>query len=329
MPRRVETGGMELGTTIPTGCTDEYAVPPEAMREWARGADEAGLAGLWLIDHLVKPDTYVTSVLNPMVALSHAAAVTERIPLGTSILLLPVRGAPTTAEAALSLQYLADRELTLGLGAGYVPEEFELTGVPRRERGPRLSEGIEVLGALFEGEASYDGRFHSFEGITIDPVPEDPPRLLAGGASIWTDGELPEPMLDRIVFSDGWIAPPMDPDHAAEDWATIADHARERGVDPDSLDRVALSYTHVVDTADRERAHEEQAAAFAEFFSPDRGFEHAREGCLVGSLDDIHDRLARYERHGFDQVIAGPAAHEPAELERQLALLTDEVAGSW
>jgi len=320
---------MELGTTTPTGCTDEYAVPPASIREWARGADEAGLAGLWLIDHLVKPDTYVTSVLNPMVALSHAAAVTEEIPLGTSILLLPARGAPTTAEAALSLQYLADRELTLGLGAGYVPEEFELTGVPRRERGPRLSEGIEVLQELFAGEASYDGRFHSFEDITVDPVPEEPPRILAGGASIWTDGDLPAPMLDRIVHSDGWIAPPMDPDHAAEDWATIADYARQEGVDPDSLDRVALSYTHVVDTDDRATAHEQQSAAFSEFFSPDRGFEHARESCLVGTLDDIHDRLARYEEAGFDQVIAGPAAHEPADLERQMALLSGEVAGSW
>lgn len=320
---------MDIGTTLPTGCTDEYQVSPDAIRDWARRADDAGFAGLWVLDHVVKPDTYVTSVLKPTVALSHAAAVTEDIPLGTSILLLPIRGAANTADAALSLQYLADRKVTLGLGAGYVPDEFEVTGVPIEERGPRLSEGIEVLQELFSGDGTYEGRFHDFEDVTIDPVQDDPPRVLAGGSSLYTGGELPEPMLDRIVHSDGWIAPPMEPERADHDWDIIRDHAESEGVDPDSLDRVALNYAHVVDTDDREEAHAEQEAVFSEFFSPDRGFEHARDTCLVGTVGDIQDRLAAYEDAGFDQVIAGPAAHEAEDLDAQMDLLVEHVLDEW
>lgn len=320
---------MDIGTTLPTGCTDQYQVPPEALRTWASEADEAGFAGLWTLDHIVRPNTYVTSVLHPLLALSHAAAVTDDIPLGTSILLLPVRGAANTADAALTLQYLAARDVTLGLGAGYVPDEFEVTGVPLNERGPRLSEGIEVLETLFSGNGSFDGRFHSFEEITIDPVVDDPPRILAGGASIYTDSGMSEPMLDRIVDSDGWIAPPMHPTQAAEDWETIRAHAETRGVDPDDLDRVLLNYTHVVDTDDRERAHDEQRSVFAEFFSPKRGFDRAEETCLVGTPEEIDARLQAYEDIGFDQVIAGPAAHDAAALDEQMELLVEHVLDPW
>jgi len=320
---------MQIGTTLPTGCTGASAVDPAATREWARAAEAAGFAGLWTLDHLVKPDTYATSVLNAPVALSHAAAVTGEIPLGTSILLLPLRGVANAADAALSVQHLAGRRLTLGLGAGYVPAEFAVTGVPIEERGPRLSEGIEVLQALFAGEASYEGRFHEFEGVRVDPVPDRPPRLLAGGSSLYTDGGMPEPMLDRILSAGGWIAPPLSPDRAAQDWARIRSHAVDAGVDPEDLDAVMLNYCYLAATDDRGEAHDRQADAFAAFFSPDRGFEHARRTCLTGTPEDIRARLAAYEEVGFDQVIAGTPAHEAAELREQVDLLADHVLDPW
>lgn len=320
---------MDIGTTIPTSCTPPSDVSPDALRDWARAADEAGFAGLWTLDHIVKPEPYATNFLYPFVALSHAAAVTNSIPLGTSILLLPVRGAGNSADAALSLQYLADRPVTLGLGAGYEPDEFDVTGVPREERGPRLSEGIEVLQELFTGKGTYEGRFQSFSDVTLDPVFEDPPRVLAGGSSLYSDGEIPKPVLDRIVHADGWIAPPMHPDRAEADWAAIRSHAESEGVDPATLDRVALNYAHVVETNDRSAAIDVQRDVFSEFFSPDRGFEHAEDTCLVGTPSDIQERLEAYDQVGFDQVIAGPAAHAAEDLSAQIDLLVEHVLDPW
>lgn len=318
---------MRLGTMLPTWCTGENLVSAAAIREWARRADAAGFAGLWAIDHLVEPPTYNTSVLDNAVALSHAAAVTEGIPLGTSIIILPLRRTANVASRALALQHLAGRRVTLGLGAGYVPKEFEAVGVPLSERGPRFSEGLDVLKALLAGEASYDGRFHSFEGVRIDPVAEEPPRLLAGGDSNVEDGErvMAEPVLRRILAADGWIAPPSNPEKVAREWELIEEYADGQGVDSDTVDRVLLAYTHLSEAETTGEAHAEQRPVFEELYSPDRGFDHAREHCLVGTIDDVLDRLAAYEAIGFDQVIAGPAAHDPDALDAQMTLLEEHV----
>jgi len=319
---------MRLGTTIPTYCTGDQLVPSHTIERWARRAEEIGFDGLWAPDHIVKPDLYNTSVLDPLSALNYAAAVTDDVDLGTSILILPLRRTANVASQALTLQHLAGGTLTLGLGIGYVPEEFEVTGVPMRERGPRLSEGIEVLQALFDGETSFDGRFHTFEDVRIDPVLETPPELLAGGSSTHDeDGDrtMARPQLDRIIDAGGWIAPPSHPEKAAAEWDLISEHARRNDVDPESLDRVMLNYAHLADASSSSDARAEQRSVFEELFSPKRGFEHAEEHCLVGTVDEIVDRLEAYAEIGFDEVILGAAASDSAVLDRQLDRFADRL----
>lgn len=317
---------MELGTLVPTHCTGELRVPSDTIREWAQKAEDAGFAGLWTLSHPVEPPIYNTAMLDPLMVLSHVAGVTEEIPIGTSILLLPMRRAANVVSMAASLRHLADRPVTLGVGAGNNPKEFEVTGVPMKERGPRLTEGIEILNALFEGEASYQGRFASFENVRVDPVLDDPPSILAGGTSKVVDGErrFPDPVLDRILETDGWIISPTPPEQMATELELVRDHAADEGVDPDTLRFVELQYTHVVDD-DPNVIEEEQAKTFREFYGPNRGFEHARENCLVGSIEEIREQLAAYEDLGVDEVIVGPAAHNPAALDRQMELISDRL----
>lgn len=328
MPLARKRRVMRLSTTIPTYCTGEQLVPASTIERWSRRAETIGFEGLWTLDHLVKPDLYNTSVLDPLSTLNHAAAITDEVDLGTSILILPIRRTANVASQALTLQHLAGGDVTLGLGTGYVPEEFEVTGVPMHERGPRLTEGIEVLQALFNGEASFDGRFHSFEDVRIDPVSDDPPDLLAGGDSkVDETGErsIPRPILDRVLKSGGWMAPPSKSEKVAAEWSLVDEYARANGVDPKSLNRVMLNYVHLVDSPSRKDAHREQRAVFEDLFSQKRGFSHAVEHCLVGTTDDIVDQLEAYQRIGFDEVILGAAAHEPKALDRQLDLLSEQV----
>jgi alkanesulfonate monooxygenase SsuD/methylene tetrahydromethanopterin reductase-like flavin-dependent oxidoreductase (luciferase family) len=311
---------MRLGTTIPTYCTGDQLVPSPAIDRWVRRAEGIGFDGLWVLDHIVKPDLYNTSVLDALSALNYAAGITDDIDLGTSIYILPLRRTAAVASQALTLQHLANGDVTLGLGIGYVPEEFEVTGVDMRERGPRLTEGIEVLQAFFDGETSFDGEFHEFTDVRIDPVLDDPPDILAGGGSTQDDdGErtVPRPILDRILDVGGWIAPPSHPEKAAAEWDLISEHARRNDVDPESLDRVMLSYAHVPDAAASD-PRSEQRRVFEELFSPKRGFDHAEQHCLVGSVDEITDRLEAYEEIGFDEIILGAAASDPDTLDTQL-----------
>lgn len=317
---------MELGTLVPTHCTGELRVPSDTIRKWARDAEDAGFAGLWALSHPVEPPIYNTAVLDPLTVLSHVAGVTNEIPIGTSVLLLSMRRPANVVSVAASLQHLADRSVTLGVGAGNNPKEFEVTGVPMEERGPRLTEGIEIMNALFEGEASYQGRFTSFENVRVDPVLDDPPGILSGGTSKIVDDErqFPDPVLDRILLTDGWIISPTPPEQMATELELVREHAADEGVDPDSLRFVELQYTHVVDD-DPDAIEDEQSETFREFYGPNRGFEHARDNCLVGSIDEIREQLAAYEDLGIDEVIVGPAAHEPDSLDRQMELISERL----
>lgn len=317
---------MQLGALLPTHATGELLVDPDSVRSWARRAEEEGFAGLWALSHPVKPPIYNTGFIDPLVVLSHAAAVTDEIPLGTSILLLPLRNTSEVASSVLSLQHLSGRRFSLGVGAGNNPHEFDVAGIPMEERGPRLTEGIEVLQALFDGEASYDGRFHSFEGIRIDPTADDPPRLLSGGSSNVEDGEyhIPEPILERVVTVGGWIAPPSPLEKVEHDWNHIKEYARANGVDPDHIDRLELQYFHIVDDDDPDAVETEQREVFDEYYGS-RGYDHAANSCLVGTIEEIKERLKGYERLGFDEVILGPAAHDDQDLSQQMDLVSDHL----
>jgi alkanesulfonate monooxygenase SsuD/methylene tetrahydromethanopterin reductase-like flavin-dependent oxidoreductase (luciferase family) len=328
---------MELGANFPTYCTGERQVLTETLEWWAKEVENAGFVGLWSLDHLVTPHTYTTSVLDPVVSLTYAAAVTEDLDVGTSILLLPLRRTGAIASAILSLQYLAGGDVTIGAGAGYVPEEFEVTGVPIKERGPRLKEGVEVLQRLFGGEASFSGRFHDFEDIQIDPVLDDPPRVLAGGSSSLgrldkdaddsdADPEptFPEPILARILNADGWIAPPTNPEKTAHEWEQIREYAQSHGVDPDSIDLTIFNYVHVVNDDDPDVVRSRQRAAFEELFSESRGFEDAERNCLTGTVDEIVDDLRTYEEIGFDEAIVGAVVNDPDEIRTQMRLFREK-----
>jgi alkanesulfonate monooxygenase SsuD/methylene tetrahydromethanopterin reductase-like flavin-dependent oxidoreductase (luciferase family) len=319
---------MDIGTQLPAYSTGERRLAPDTIRDWARGAEAAGFTDLWAIDHLVKPHTYSTAVLDPIVSLSHAAAVTEEIRLGTGVLILPLRRTAPAAKRILTLQHLADRPVTLGVGAGYNHLEFEVAGVPRSERGPRLSEGVEVLKELLEpGAASFGGRFHSFEDIDVDPEPSAPIEILSGGGSKSEDGErhIIDPILRRILAVDGWVAQPTQPPKLREEIGIIDDYARDQGVDTDEIQKAVVTYSHLVKGND---VNAEQQRAFTDLFGSD-GYGRAKEHLLVGSIDEIIDQLQAYSDIGVDKVIVGPPSTRAEDYECQLELFTKEILPSF
>jgi alkanesulfonate monooxygenase SsuD/methylene tetrahydromethanopterin reductase-like flavin-dependent oxidoreductase (luciferase family) len=322
---------MKLGVLLPTFCTGEHAVDPATVRGWARRADEAGFAALWAIEHLVEPGTYRTSWLDPFVSLGQAAAVTDDIALGTSVLALPQRRTAKVAQGLASLAYLADdRRLSVGVGTGYAEKEFEAVGVPYDERGPRLTEGLDALRHLLSGEASYDGEFHSFESVRIDPVPERQPTYLAAGDSAMVGGErrMTRQVLDRIVDTGGWIAAPEQPEGATAERALVAEHARTRGADPDDVRSVLLNYVHLPDP-DVDDVRTAQRNVFERFVDPrgGRGLDYVDDHYLLGTREEVRDQLRAYEAAGFDQVVLAPPgsdAYDASDYEAQL----ERIAGS-
>jgi probable F420-dependent oxidoreductase len=191
---------------------------PAVIAAVARAAEDAGFATLWAGEHVVMVDESSSRSrypysgdgripipsdadwLDPFVCLTYAAAATQRIALGTGVLLLPEHNPVLVAKQAASLDVLSGGRFRLGVGVGWSAEEFHALGVPFERRGARALEYVQVLRTLWaDGPASFAGEFTSFDGIHVHPKPIRGPNLpvVFGGNS--------EPALKRVATAgDGW-----------------------------------------------------------------------------------------------------------------------------
>jgi probable F420-dependent oxidoreductase len=167
---------------------------PEATVQLAQLAEELGYRSWWAGEHVVvpsprTPDTPMDPsdpILDPLVHLAYVAAVTERLELGTGIVILPQRNPLVLAKQVASLDVLSQGRLWLGVGAGYLEQEMMAVGVSMSERGARTDEYLAAMRSLWVDDApSYHGSYVSFEHVDAYPRPvrSDGPRIAIGGHS--------------------------------------------------------------------------------------------------------------------------------------------------
>jgi probable F420-dependent oxidoreductase len=179
---------------------------PEYLTAFARRAEDAGYASLWSFQRLLVPEgsgmePVYRSVLDPLVALGYVAASTARIRLGVALINLPFVSPTVLAKQATTVDVLSGGRLDLGLGIGWMPEEFAATGASTARRGARTEEYLAVLRTLWADEvSSFDGEFYTIPAGRQDPRPVQrpgPPVLLGGMA---------RPAMERAGrIADGWI----------------------------------------------------------------------------------------------------------------------------
>ena len=168
---------------------------PGYLTALARRAEDAGYASLWSFQRLLVPEgsgmePVYRSVLDPMVALGYVAASTSRIRLGVALINLPFVSPAVVAKQATTVDVLSGGRLDLGLGIGWMPEEFAATGASTARRGARTEEYLAVLRTLWADEvSSFDGEFYTIPAGRQDPRPvqrhhqEAGPPVLLGGMS--------------------------------------------------------------------------------------------------------------------------------------------------
>lgn len=176
---------MDLEIVLPDESPDLTA---DLLVGLARTADQAGFGAIYLPDHLLPPGEYGTAtgfggVYEALITLSHLAAVTSRIRLGTSILVLPLRSPFLVAKQVATLDRLSGGRVVLGVGAGWEQTEYANVGVPFAERGARLDESIMLLRALWRGDTSFDGATFGFEYGVLEPKPHRDIPIMVGGTS--------------------------------------------------------------------------------------------------------------------------------------------------
>ncbi len=175
---------MRIGIHLP-----QYgrAAGGDAVRRVARHAEELGFADVWVSDHVVHPaaQAYPSPVLlDPLLTLGWAGAVTSRIGLGTSVLVLAQHNPLWLAKALASLDVMSDGRLTVVAGVGWSQAEFDALGMSFHDRGARTDEIIDVLRAAWTTDpVSFVGRFVSFHDIRVLPQPSRAVPIWIGGSS--------------------------------------------------------------------------------------------------------------------------------------------------
>ncbi|MFZ1175257.1 MAG: LLM class F420-dependent oxidoreductase [Mycobacterium sp.] len=188
----------------------------------ASAADDCGFATLWAGEHVVMVDRSTSRYpysddgviavpaqadwLDPMIALSFAAASSSRIGVATGVLLLPEHNPVVVAKQAASLDRLSGGRLTMGVGIGWSRDEFAALGVPFEHRGARTDEYVGAMRTLWrEDVASFEGKFVGFDSIRVNPKPVRDRRIpiVVGGNS--------DPALRRVAtWGDGWYGFNLD-----------------------------------------------------------------------------------------------------------------------
>ncbi len=305
---------MKLGVCLPS-----YLLPGETarhgdqIRRFAARAEELGFQSLFATDHLLTARRfYRVSWTEPLTTLSHVAAVTSRIELGTSVLVLPTHNPVVLAKEIATLQHLSGGRFVYGVGAGWFPPEFESTGGTRQQRGRRTDEVLEASMRLLRGaNQSFEGRYHQFRDITVEPLGRVPLVWVAGGRQYAHSSSPDAPamdarVLDRICRWDGWIArPTAAPDQIALDLAEIDRELARRGTS-----RAGRGFTVAHENfcwlstkADRAGVIAEQRRRMLAVVSEGRPWEYIEAVYLTGTIDEVQrrvqDRLDRGVEHLF------------------------------
>ena len=248
---------MQLGVF---GVNSGVTFGPEVTLRLARRCEELGYESWWAGEHVVLPSPRVPPapmeptdpILDPFVHLAFVAAATQRLLLGTGIVILPQRHPLVLAKQIASLDVLSGGRFLLGVGVGYLGPELEAIGVPMSERASRTDDHLAAMRALWYGEApvAFDGPHTRFAGLDAHPRPTRRVPVVVGGGT-------PGAHRRAVEQGDGWYGFFMSPDAAAKQVEGLR-AAAERFDRPAELGRLEVSITPAGPvTAETLRAYED------------------------------------------------------------------------
>jgi probable F420-dependent oxidoreductase len=229
---------------VPPGSKRTFTQEYREILDMVRLAETLGFDSAWVSEHHGSGDGYMPSLLPTLAAL---AAATDRIRLGTGVLLTPFHNPLRLAEDAATVDLISGGRLILGLGLAWREEEFRMFGIPIHERVRRTVETIEVLRKAWTGERfSYEGKIFSLDSVKITPAPER-----KGEVPIWLGGSVEPAMRRAGRLADGYIRTRGGGvEDMREAFKIVEAGARAAGKDPSAMPLAQLQNTFVWEGGD-------------------------------------------------------------------------------
>lgn len=284
-------------------------VDPATMKAIAQRAEQRGFDSIWSTDHIA----FQKPILEAVVALSTMAGWTERIALGTGVLLLPLRHPSLVAKQFASLDVISGGRVILGVGVGGEgAKDFEAVEIPRSERGARTNEAIEVLRKLWsETSTSHHGRYFNFDEVRMEPPPEQ-----NGGPPIWIGGRSDAALRRVAERGDGWLSYFASPERFARDWQKIVGYAERAGRDPASLTPGFSGAVALASSSDNARGV--LAAHLSERYGMRFESDRVTGLAVAGTPDECRNRVGEYIDAGvraFVFLLTGPVEAMTEEVD--------------
>lgn len=278
-------------------------ITADQLLELATLCEGEGFDSVWATDHILVPQELrepYGELLEPLVTLSFVAAHTDRIRLGTSVIVLPQRNPMLVAKQAAALDVFSKGRLTLGVGAGWSETEFSFLGADFGRRGRVFDESLRLMRALWTQESvTFEGRFFRVKDAIFLPKP------VRGSIPLWIGGASPSAVARALRLGDGWH--PTGCDLAT--FAAGAERIRSSGR------KLTISLRLGTDARKKRDA----------VVSP----SGERRAVLSGSADEIRQELSLYEEAGLEYFCCSVLRPSAEEIASDLRKFAAEVVRSY
>ncbi len=291
-----------LAVAIPQTALDGR-FDPSFLRQFLSRAEALGFSGGWVLEQILS----VIPILEPVELLTYAAAVTERLRLGTAVLLTGVRSPVHLAKSLVTLDHLSGGRLDVGVGLGGRPDLYPATGVPSLRRAARFTEGLRLMKRIWtEPRVTFKGEFWNLEDAASEPKPLQRPH-----PPLWFGGHHPNALRRAIEMGHGFIGAGSIPgSRFAEQVRQLQTILAEVGRDPKTFPIGKRVYM-AIDT-DRARAARRLAEWFGLFY---RNAELAAQVCVWGEPGECADGLREVIEGGAQFLLLNPVFDELEHLD--------------
>ena len=301
-------GRVPVGIAMPQ-FFQEGPTDMELLRRWVARAEELDFDSLWTQEDITGDDPS----LEPLTQLSYVAALTERVRLGVSVMVAPLRNPVQLAKALGSLDQMSHGRLTVGVGIGGRQNMYPAFGLTTDRRARRFVELLDVMKALWtEPQATYEGQFWQLDGVPMEPKPVQKPH-----PPLWFGGRHPDALRRAVRHGDGWMGAGSSTTATfLECVQQLNTFLEEAGRDPATFPISKRVYLAVDDN--EKRAEERITTWF------DNRYHNAPLGAEVsvwGSAAQCAEKLAEIVDGGAEMLMLNPMFDHMEHLEQ----LTEEV----
>lgn len=293
-------------------------IPPG---EFAHKVEDMGFDAVWATEGLANQ----LQALDPIVAMAALAQGSQRLTVGSCVIISPLRNPAILAKEVASLDVLSGGRIVLGVGVGASslsnPADFRVAGVDASERGARCSEGIEVMKKLWTGErVEHHGQFHRFDDIEMTPTPARKPH-----PPIWAGGNA-EGVLKRAArLCDGFVPMAQGPEDWAAMWARIGAYASEYGRVPAAI--TPALHVYYCMAASRAEAGQIAERTLSNRYGMPVSLPHV-DRYVFGTPEDCMETIAAYRAVGVTEFVLNtvrPVPEVVAEVEKFAELVLPRV----